>query len=109
MHDELYIPRQLSKAFNDAYHYFENREKIPDEIMAKLSEFDVDAKTFQQLVTIKEAKFIYLEDGRICFDELTLPPHGEIIGEVLDQINSQNVPKIFRGGTGNGAFPQRNT
>ena len=104
MHDELYIPPQLSRVFSDAYRYFEKRQKVPDEIMTKLLEFILDSKTFRQLVTIKEAKFVYLEDGRIFFDEYTLPPHGEIIGEVSRQIVAQNVPIIFAGGTGNGTF-----
>lgn len=105
MHDELYISPQLSKAFSDAYRYFEKGEKVPDEIMTKLSEFIIDSKTFRHLATMKEAKFVYLEDGLIRFDECTLPPHGEVIVEVVKQIEAQNVPTLFRGGTGNGTIP----
>ena len=109
MHDEFYIPHQLSKTFNEAYRYFSHNERIPDEITTRLSEFTVDLKTFQQLVTIKEAKFVYLKDGRICFDEYTLPPHGAVIGEVLGQISAQNVPKILMSGTGDGVFRRWNS
>jgi len=102
-----HIPRQLSKAFSDASRYFQNRNQIPDDIIAKLSEFIIDSNTFHRLVTNKESektRFVYLEDGRIRFDEYTQPPHGEILTEVLEQIAAQNIPKIFRSGSGNGTF-----
>lgn len=93
IHNERYIPRQLSKAFNYTYGYFKNRNPIPQDIMAKLSDYIIDAETFHHLVTnmrSESAKYVYLEDGRIRFDEYTLPPHSEVIEEVICQIRVQN-------------------
>ena len=55
---------------------------------------------------LEYSRFIYLEDNKIIFDELTDPPHGEIISEVTIQIGTQDRAggDLFNAGTGNRMF-----
>ena len=52
-----------------------------------------------------KSRYIYLDQGKIKFDECTKPPHAEVIAEVLFQIISQDRPfRLFDGGTGGGHY-----
>lgn len=71
-----------------------------------LSEFTLSSDEFSALVLEKElskGQFIYLENGRIQFDEWTMPPHGEVIGNIIIQIGRQDVMDLFVSGTGTSA------
>jgi hypothetical protein len=107
-HPDVFIPRRpdLLKAFNDVYRPFKEGQKIPDYALAKLEEFTIDEPTFVTLVTKRElekGRFIYLEDGKIKFDTYTMPPHAEVIINIVKQIERQNSnPELFLGGTAGG-------
>ena len=71
--------------------------------MARLSEFTLSMDQFSALLIEKElakGRFIYLENGRIKFDEWTMPPHAEVIGEIMAQITRQHVGKLWISGSG---------
>jgi hypothetical protein len=47
------------------------------------------------------ARFVYLDDGKVSFNNYTMPPHAEVIVEIVEQIGLQNRnPKLLQGGTG---------
>ena len=108
-HKEQYVPRstKLLKAFHDVYIPFNKGRPIPTAARERLEEFTLDSHQFYRLVTTREtakSRYIYLDEGKIKFDEWTQPPHAEVIGEVLEQIGMQNRPfRLFGGGTGGGA------
>jgi hypothetical protein len=74
-----------------------------------LEEFTIDESTFLTLVTkceLERGRYIYLEDGKIKFDTYTMPPHAEVIVNVVKQLECQNNnPELFLGGTGGGGTP----
>jgi hypothetical protein len=74
-----------------------------------LEEFTIDESIFLTLVTkceLEKGQYIYLEDEKIKFDTYTIPPHAEVIANVLTQIYVQNNnPQLFMGGTGGGRTP----
>jgi len=110
-HEEQYVPRprKLLAAFNNVYKPFSERQPIPPDAREKLEEFSLDSDQFRRLITSKElprSRYIYLDEGKIKFDECTQPPHAEVIIEVVEQIAMQNRPfKLFDGGTGGGGCP----
>ena len=108
-HKEQYVPQstKLLKAFNDVYVPFNEGKPIPTAARERLEEFTLDSDQFRRLVTARElpkSRYIYLDEGKIKFDEWTQPPHAEVIVEVLVQIAMQDRPfRLFDGGTGGGA------
>ena len=106
-----YITRstKLLRAFNAVYIPFRDGKSIPVDAREKLEEFHLDSHEFYRLVTVRElpkSQYIYLEQGKIMFDEWTKPPHAEVIGEILVQIALQDRPfRLFDGGTGGGLYP----
>jgi hypothetical protein len=100
---------KLLAAFNDVYLPFSEHKPIPPVAREKLDEFLLDSDQFYRLITARElpkARFIYLDEGKIKFDEWTQPPHAEVIIEVVEQIAMQNRPfRLFDGGTGGGGCP----
>ena len=107
-HKEQYVPRptKLLKAFNDVYVPFNEGKPIPTAARERLEEFTLDADQFSRLVTARElpkSRYIYLDEGKIKFDEWTKPPHAEVISEILGQTFVQDLPfRLFDGGTGGG-------
>jgi hypothetical protein len=107
-HDEQYVPRptKLLKAFNAAYVPFRDGKPIPMEARQKLEEFKLSSEEFYGLVTARElpkSRYIYLDQGKIKFDEWTQPPHAQVIIEVAVQVALQDRPfRLFDGGTGEG-------
>ena len=105
-----YAPRvapQLVKAFKECYDFFCRDIAIPRAALAKLSEFTLSTEQFYALVIEKElpkGRFIYLENGQIKFDEWTMPPHAEIIGEVMAQISRQDVMHLWESGSGGSTY-----
>jgi sigma54-dependent transcription regulator len=59
---------------------------------------------FYELIANKEtmsARLVYLDDGKVVFDQYTMSPHAEVIVEIIEQIGLQNRnPKLLQGGTG---------
>ena len=105
---ESYRPRHQSllNAFWDVYRPFSQGKAIPVDARERLDSFSVSGDEFGRMVIDKEleySRFIYLEDGKIIFDECTDPPHGEIINEVTIQIGVQDRAggHLFSGATGN--------
>jgi hypothetical protein len=74
-------------------------------ILIHLEKFTLSSDEYYALVTKREldcGRFIFLDEGKIRFDHVTLSPHGEIIGEVSQQIAVQDRPhRLFFSGTGN--------
>ena len=107
-HVQQYVPRdtKLLKAFNAVYVPFRDNKPIPMDARQKLEEFQLTSDDFYRLVTARElpkARFIYLDQGKIRFDECTLPPHGQVIVEIVVQIALQDRPfGLFDGTTGEG-------
>ena len=97
---------KLLKAFNDLYIPFNEGNSIPTAARERLEEFTLDSDQFHHLVTARElpkSRYIYLDEGKIKFDEWTQPPHAEVIGEVLVQVAMQDRPfRLFDCGTGGG-------
>lgn len=96
----------LNKAFLDVYRRFVNGDPIPEDARRQLAKYTVSSDEFARLVIepeLEKGRFISLHNGHIEFDECTLPPHGEIISEVMWQIESQDRlgGDLFLGGTGN--------
>jgi hypothetical protein len=97
------IAPQFAKAFKECYDFFCRDIAIPPAALAKLSEFTLSAEQFYALVIQKElpkGRFIYMENGHIKFDEWTMPPHAEIIGEVITQIAKQDIMDLWEAGSG---------
>lgn len=107
-HQEHFIPCavELQQAFNAAYIPFSKNLPIPAAELERLSQFTINAKEFIRLVSESElpkSRYIYLESGKIRFDEYTLPPHGSIIMEIGRQISGQDNPfELFEAATGDG-------
>jgi hypothetical protein len=96
----------LLDPFWDVYRPFADKLTIPENAKRRLAEFTVTEDEIVHLVVEKElehSRYIYLEDSKIIFDEYTDPPHGEIIGEIMGQIWSQDRAggRLFVSGTGN--------
>ena len=106
--DVQFSPRnpRLYKLFNEAYVPFSQGKQIPEHALAALSNMFITSEEFLRLVVCKEltkGRYVYLKDGRIGFNEFTIPPHGEVIGEVLLQIGIQDRQfGLFESGSGNG-------
>jgi hypothetical protein len=102
---EEHVPRPVAllTAFNSAYKPFLKGLPVPKEALEKLSQFTITSVEFYDLVTSRElerGRFIFLDEGRVKFDEATLPPHGAVIGEVIIQIGIQDRGyKLFIVGT----------
>jgi len=109
-HEQQYVPRstKLWKAFNSAYVPFRDGKPIPADALEKLEQFSLDSQEFYRLVTSRElpkSRYIYLQQGKVKFDEWTKPPHAEVIGEVILQIGLQDRPfGLFETGTGGGDY-----
>jgi hypothetical protein len=97
-------PVKLYKAFNDAYIPFRDGRPIPQVARETLSGYTLTSQQYYSLVTNRElpcGRYIYLDGGKIMFDEWTMPPHAEVIIEIAEQIAVQNRNrKLFQGGTG---------
>ena len=104
-HLEEYNPRlvALYKVFNDVYIPFRDGRPVPKRAREALSKYTLTSREYYALVTDRElpsGRYIYLDDGKIIFDEWTMPPHAEVIVEIVEQIAAQNRPtKLFQGGT----------
>lgn len=94
----------LYQAFNDVYIPFRDGRPIPKRARETLSKYTLTSQEYYALVTDRElpsGRYIYLDDGKIIFDEWTMPPHAEVIVEVVEQIAAQNrLTKLFQGGSG---------
>jgi hypothetical protein len=91
------------KAFNDVYIPFRDGHTIPMAARQALDEFTLTSDQYYRLITDRElarGHFISLTNGKLVFDEYTLPPHGAVIMEISEQISSQNRPKLFQASTG---------
>ena len=111
-HSVEYRPRPagLIKAFNDVYIPFREGRTIPEAARRVLDSFTLTSEQYHMLVTDRElpcGQFISLHNGKLIFDEYTLPPHGQVITEILDQISVQNQPKLFQSSTGESLSPLR--
>jgi hypothetical protein len=101
-------PVELQLAFNEAYIPFSKNLPIPVTALERLSQFTINAKEFIRLVTdseLQKSRYIYLESGKICFDENTHIPHGSIIMEIGRRISGQDDPfELFEAATGDGTY-----
>ena len=96
-------PAGLMKAFNDVYIPFRDGHTIPKTARHTLDAFTLTSNQYYRLITDRElahGQFISLDYGKLIFDEYTLPPHGEVIMEISEQISIQNRPKLFQASTG---------
>jgi len=79
---------------------------ISDESRRHLESFFVTEEEFVKLVMdrdLPDGRFIALLENKVVFDECTNPPHGEVIGEVIEQISLQDkaAGRLLISGTGN--------
>jgi len=91
------------KAFNDVYIPFRDGHTIPETARHTLDAFTLTSDQYYSLITDRElprGQFISLDNGKLIFNEYTLPPHGEVIMEIGEQISIQNRPKLFQASTG---------
>lgn len=107
-HNFRYRPRNqlFLAAFWEVYRLFVDRKVIPHDCRRRLESFSVTEEDFIQLVIkneLTDGQFIELLDNKVIFDEYTKPPHGEIIGEVIEQIGIQDRAggRLLMSGTGN--------
>jgi len=98
------LSSKLYQAFNDAYIPFRDGEDIPENALRRLQAYTLTSPDFYTLVTDRElagGHHISLDNGRIIFDTHTQPPHAEIIGDIVTQLQFRNRnPKLFDVGTG---------
>lgn len=78
-----------------------------------MESYEVTAEEFEKLITNRQFQcYTALIDDKINFDELPGPPHGEIIGEMIQllgrQLNDPNRVKILITASDNGMFSYGN-
>ena len=83
-------------------------KSIPQHSLQALYRFTLTSHQYYRYVNVTEhpgGRFIYLDNGKVCFDTWTMPPHAEVITEIIEQIALQNRnPKLFQSGTGGSMF-----
>ena len=101
-------PQGLLHIFNRAYKQFVEHNHVPEDLLKELDKYTLSAQDFKNLIAQKETEkmnHIYLEEGKIHFDEYTLNPHGNVIAEFFRQVHMQDAGyRILDGSSGDGTI-----
>jgi hypothetical protein len=99
--------KDLQRLFNKVYKKWSHSEPVDEDDMASITSVHVSEENFLKITESRDlAKYIALIDYHIRFDELPLPPHGEIISYMCDFLSgvfqTTNPANVLFGASDNG-------